>query len=253
MPDYRNPPPSQYFTSWEAARDAIQLWAKDEGIATVMGRTKVDKQGKTRKIWLPCSRHSKFESSSTGKRDISTGKTDCFWHICITRMPDKILWKVDPTEHPHNHELALSAIAFHQHRKRSPETLEKIKELSDASLKPQQIKTYLMQRDPNKLITKRDILNDREQMRRDNLNGLTPTQAMLYGLDTYNEEISSDLTSPERYRYTRHTHPDTDELDYLFWMHPASLELLKENCDIMLLDFTYKTNRYNMPLCHVTG
>jgi hypothetical protein len=39
-------------------------------------------------------------------------------------------------------------------------------------------------------------------------------------------------------------------------MHPTSLILWKENPDILLLDCTYKTNRYNMPflnICAVTG
>ena len=39
-------------------------------------------------------------------------------------------------QYSYNHELALSAITFHQHCKRDAETLNKIKELSDAALKP---------------------------------------------------------------------------------------------------------------------
>ena len=145
----------------------------------------------------------------------------------------------------------MNAIAFHQHRQRDADTLNKIKELSDAALKPQQIQTYLLQQDPSKLITRKDITNDREQMRRDNLQGMTPTQAMMLALDKYNEQFGGDST--KRYRYTVHTHPATEQPDYLFWMHPASLALLKENYDLVLIDCTYKTNRYNMPLCHITG
>ena len=92
---YRTPPPAQLFATWELARDAVQLWAKDEGIAVVMGRTKPDKRGTTRKVWLPCSRHGEFKPEGTGKRETSTAKTDCLWHITITRLPDRLSWKID--------------------------------------------------------------------------------------------------------------------------------------------------------------
>ena len=36
-------------------------------------------------------------------------------------------------------------------------------------------------------------------------------------------------------------------------MHPDSLEILRKNHDCMLLDCTYKTNRYNLPLLNIVG
>ena len=36
-------------------------------------------------------------------------------------------------------------------------------------------------------------------------------------------------------------------------MYPGSLALLKENFDLLLINYTYKTNYYNMPLCHIIG
>ena len=118
-----------------------------------MSRTKSDKRGTTRKVWLKCLRHGEFKASGTGKRETSTGKTECLWEVTVTRLLDKISWKADSKvaqkaclmanlltiivgQYSYNHELALSAITFHQHCKRDAETLNKIKELSDAALKP---------------------------------------------------------------------------------------------------------------------
>jgi MULE transposase domain len=45
-------------------------------------------------------------------------------------------------------------------------------------------------------------------------------------------------------------------LEALFWAHPAAVKIWKEHPDIVLIDCTYKTNRFRMPLlniCAVTG
>ena len=61
-----------------------------------------------------------------------------------------------------------------------------------------------------------------------------------------------DVVPLQGYIYYYHLDPN-NHVNYLFIMHPGSLELLKENYDIILIDSTYKTNRYGMPLCHITG
>src|SRR5438034_3941787 len=57
--------------------------------------------------------------------------------------------------------------------------------------------------------------------------------------------------SPQEY-----TNPNTGRLERLFFAHPEAVKLLREHPDILLLDCTYKTNRFRMPLlnlCAVTG
>jgi hypothetical protein len=36
-------------------------------------------------------------------------------------------------------------------------------------------------------------------------------------------------------------------------MHPTAIDLWKKNPDVLLLDCTYKTNRFNMPLLNICG
>jgi hypothetical protein len=57
--------------------------------------------------------------------------------------------------------------------------------------------------------------------------------------------------SPQEY-----TNPKTGRLEQLFFAHPEAIRLLKEHPDVLLLDCTYKTNQFHMPLlnlCAVTG
>ena len=39
----------------------------------------------------------------------------------------------------------------------------------------------------------------------------------------------------------------------LFFAKTTSQELLKLNYEVLLMNFTYKTNMYKMPLCIITG
>ena len=45
-------------------------------------------------------------------------------------------------------------------------------------------------------------------------------------------------------------------ITWLFYAHPTARQLIKQNPDVLLLDCTYKTNRFDMPLlnfCRVTS
>ena len=48
----------------------------------------------------------------------------------------------------------------------------------------------------------------------------------------------------------------TNRLERLFFAHPDAITLYRQHPDVLLLDYTYKTNRFCMPLlnfCGVTG
>jgi MULE transposase domain len=85
--------------------------------------------------------------------------------------------------------------------------------------------------------------------RLEELDGLTPTQALFVALEAYNIQ---DENLENRYTYWYHCNNE-GRVDYLFFVHPKSRELLCKHPDVLLIDSTYSTNRYNMPLAHVTG
>ena len=84
---------------------------------------------------------------------------------------------------------------------------------------------------------------------------------MLLALDIYNKEAIEQLqgggsngTKEELgYIYKFHKDPTTERLDYIFFLHPASLVMLQNHYNVLIIDYTYKTNRYNLPLYHITG
>jgi hypothetical protein len=90
----------------------------------------------------------------------------------------------------------------------------------------------------------RDIYNLLAGLRIEELDGKTPIEWLL-------EELKAKGFSPKEY-----VNPKTKRLERLFFAHPQAVEIYKQHPNVLLMDCTYKTNRFRMPLlniCSVTG
>jgi hypothetical protein len=87
----------------------------------------------------------------------------------------------------------------------------------------------------------RDIYNYGQRIRVESLGGLTPIQWLKQELNRlgYYNEIDFNET--------------TNKVTRLFYIHPTAIKIWKANPDCLLLDCTYKTNRFNMPLLNICG
>jgi len=47
--------------------------------------------------------------------------------------------------------------------------------------------------------------------------------------------------------------PDDPFIEHLFIALPESIELALQNQDVILVDNTYKTNKFDLPLLHMVG
>ena len=86
----------------------------------------------------------------------------------------------------------------------------------------------------------RDIYNLYAQFKRERLQGLAVTDALIKHLEQNNIQFR---IKPDEDNRTRH----------LFIAHPESLKLARENPDIAITDCTYQTNKFNLPLLHMIG
>ena len=86
----------------------------------------------------------------------------------------------------------------------------------------------------------RDIYNLYAQFKRERLQGLAVTDALIKHLEQNNIRFT---IKPDEDNRTRH----------LFIVHPESLKLGCENPDIAITDCTYQTNKFNLPLLHMIG
>ena len=90
-------------------------------------------------------------------------------------------------------------------------------------------------------ITAKDIHNVRSKFKRRELQGLSPLQALLFGLGDTADYIIFNRRD------------ENDRLTDLFFAHKQSLELLRKHAEVLVMDSTYKTNRFRLPLFNICG
>ena len=81
------------------------------------------------------------------------------------------------------------------------------------------------------------------------LQGKTPVQALLQELEHY-IDIADKPDSKYYYKVIKDAQ---DHLHTLLFAHPKSIKLLHSNYDVLLLNCTYKTNKFHKPLLHISG
>ncbi|CAG8850556.1 8699_t:CDS:1, partial [Racocetra persica] len=91
-----------------------------------------------------------------------------------------------------------------------------------------------------KLAILKTIYNARDKILRDNFQGHTPIQALLNKLVEGNFEHNYQCNQ-------------NDNLTHFFFAHSKSIALTKTYNSVLLIDCTYKTNKFKMPLLHIVG
>ncbi|XP_028051733.1 uncharacterized protein LOC114256313 [Camellia sinensis] len=66
-------------------------------------------------------------------------------------------------------------------------------------------------------------------------------------------DMSKSMLAVNKYIEWRRNYKDTETVTDLFFAHPVSLDLLRAFPCVLLMDCTYKTNRYRWPLLEIVG
>ena len=86
-----------------------------------------------------------------------------------------------------------------------------------------------------------DIYNYNALLRRDLRQGQCATKALIRHLET--SDIKHNILKD----------PDSNRLKGLFITCPESIQYLQSHHDVILINNTYSTNRFNMPLMDIIG
>jgi hypothetical protein len=85
-----------------------------------------------------------------------------------------------------------------------------------------------------------DIYNLNASFKREQRRGLSTNDALLQYLKDKGVHFKVNITA-------------TNRTCHLFIAYPQSIQLAQTNQDIILIDNTYKTNKFDMPLLHMIG
>jgi hypothetical protein len=240
------PPPAHTFDTFD------NLWAfflkhcRTRGYGIRKGRTKV-KKGITYKVWIQCDKAEK-SSHREKSRDVGTKGVGCTF-CCKAVLRADGLWHLEVNQpmHVDRNSKQCHSPSFHPsshicHRKRTIDQLNTIDTMSKVKIAPKFIQAALRQADSLSLVTRKDIANDRGKLRRKHLQGMTPTQSLV--------RILQDNTQGWAFSYKT---DGKGHVSALFFTHKDQIRFARTYFEVLLIDATYKTNRFNMPLVHFMG
>jgi hypothetical protein len=232
------PPPEEVeYYSRKELEDGLQNHAKVNGYAITVQRSNM----KDGAIYYHCDRSGVYKprhgrNEINRIRDTGTRLTDCPFSV-RANLKDGT-WTIKVRNGDHNHP-ATPAIAHHIHRKPPPEISQQVADLTAAGSAPREILSAIRLGSDHPILAS-DIYNLRKDIKAKNLAGKTPMEALIDQLSHSN--YISDYRTDSIGRVT-----------HLFFAHPRSVELFQQYPDILLLDCTYKTNRFKMPLLVIIG
>ncbi|KIV98474.1 uncharacterized protein PV09_09719 [Verruconis gallopava] len=240
MPLSLEPPPEGLYGSKEDLLMHCKEHAKQAGYALSILKS----NAYSKSIIIACVCYGqlankwKLTEENRKRPNHSSKKTGCRVS-CIGKEQSDGRWRLTIREGEYNHRPAPVG-TYAAHRKR--ETPVKVRIMQDlwAGCAVRQTHAQLQQQFPNILITKQDIFNKRVQAKARALQGRSVVEALFSELED------------SGYYYPHQTFPENHEkagtLSHLLVIHPRSLAIYKENFDVLILNCTYKTNRYNYPL-----
>ena len=236
-------PPEATFPSRDALFQYINDWAFTRGYAFTNGKSTVEKSG-LRTVTYSCDRRGAPPSPSKQRiRQTTSRCTGCLFSILGKQLKDEGGWALryrrDERFAVHNHEPSSHPTAHPIHRKLTAEQKGQISRLNAAGIAPKEINTYLRQNDST-LATQKDISNQILQSRRDARQGETSMQALINQLD-------------QKGFWSRFQVDENNRVEAVLFAHPDSLAYLQTYPELLLLDCTYKTNRFGMPLLDIIG
>ena len=140
----------------------------------------------------------------------------------------------------HNHPLAKKGGEGHSIAAQLTQSQKDlVKAMARAGAKPRYILKHLQSQDPQCAATSKTIYNHVQQIKIDDMEGRSIVQEVF------------KLADKEK-TFIRHTSSD-NAIESIFWSPNSSRRLANTFHTVFMIDCTYKTNRYKLPLLHIVG
>ncbi|XP_026398983.1 PKS-NRPS hybrid synthetase CHGG_01239-like isoform X2 [Papaver somniferum] len=268
--------------------DLTQSFVSDQEVGrknmsvVVVSKSRNPVLGRPAMLELGCERggvyqdHKKKTDTSTlkdltKKRESGTRKCGCpFTLKGVWMAGDK--WKVRVHCGAHNHELPETLVG-HSDVARLNEEKQILVDWAKSGVRSRRVLSPLKQRSKENMSTMRAIDNASAAIKLTEVEGKsamhTPLGVNVSTMKTVNNASASiKLMEVEgksamqqvlgfllKHHYVeRHRRDEeTDELKDIFWAHPESLQLVLGFHSVLIVDCTYKTNRFGSPLLRIAG
>lgn len=236
-------------SSLDEVKTALFEQAKSHGFAVTV-RRRSDKDhisGEYRRYDMECTRSRYTPSQGQGIRQKTFFRTGCAWKGKIVYSKAKGEWVFTVMEHKHDHG-AIGALERLPAARRHVQTQETRKALEDLlkqeRLSAMDICDQMRRNFPDMVMTEQDVWNFKKKQRKNLFEGRTATQQFIHEL-----QQDPDVEVVVKFRENERDGP----IEGVFWAYKWSLAMWRDNNEVMSVDNTYKTNRFNLPLMQFNG
>ncbi|KAH1249944.1 PKS-NRPS hybrid synthetase [Glycine max] len=229
-------------------REDVLRWARsvahENGFVAVILRsdTNTGSRGRSTFVLIGCERSGEYKCRKKEfiRRDTGTRKCGCPFKLRCKPVAGGEGWMVKLICGVHNHELAKSLVghSYAGRLTKSKKTL--IADMTKSMVKPRSILLTLKEHNANSYTTIKQIYNARSAFR-----------STIRGSDLEMQHLMK-LLERDQYIYW-HKIKDEDVVCDIFWCHSDSVKLVNACNLVFLIDNTYKTNRYRLPLLDFVG
>ncbi len=240
------PPPvsGEVYNDAKLLIEGLNKHAGPESYAVVIARFKKSKKGVDRIVYIRCDREGKARLTGFGRRIHSgTRLMECPFSAVGKRNEDGDWYLEAIRNGSHNHTPTLaSAHPALRRLAMTEEVRESISSLTKSGVRPTQVLTHLRlgANQENPFFTRHDVYNVKDQQRRQALGVLSPVQALLQNLERESW-------------FWQYEKDELDRITKLFFSRSSCRDMLTRNSEVLIMDCTYKTNCYKMPLLVITG
>ncbi|KAL4558334.1 hypothetical protein LXL04_036532 [Taraxacum kok-saghyz] len=227
---------NQVFKSREDLMIWVQNVARSQGYVIVTKRSKAVTKGFISKIVLGCDL-----GGVSRNKDGDTKKINCPFELVGKYLKAHDRWTLRVKRDEHNHEPSLYMEGHAYAMRLTDKESRLVKDLTDLNVKPRDILPTLKEQNQNNVSSLRTIYNFVQKLGRSRREERSPIQNVMHVLQTkgYNFEYRLNNT--------------TNELEELFFIHPTSFKMWQAFPYVVLMDATYKTNKYNLPFLEIVG
>ena len=188
---------------------------------------------------IVCDKSGVYEKKKPSSVKSGTKKKDCPFFIKGYVVNGEWMCHVENGQHNHPPPTYLQGQA--RRARLTQDEKEIVKTLRQSSFKVGAILEAIKNRNPDNVSNTKTIHNFLAGLKFKERDGRNPIQELFNLLDRH------------RYTFYYNMNPSTHCLENLFFAHPDSIRMFKAFPDVLLMDCTYRTNRFNMSFLEVVG
>jgi len=238
-----------YIVQVFGTRDELLEWVRKVafrlGFVAVILRSDIatGAQGRKTYVLLGCERSGKYRKYKTDLEVSITGtrKCDCQFRLRGKPIKGGEGWVLKVVCGLHNHELANTLVGHPYAGRLQLDEHALVVDMTKSRVKPKNILLTLKEKNEDNVMILKKLYNTIYTYKRSVGGSRTEMQQLMM------------LLERDKYIYWHRVHESSRVVSDIFWTQPDSLKLLNVFSNVLLMDTTFKTNKYRLPLLEVVG